>query len=425
MDGTAHAPYPMLASHSSLIIWMAVAVATVGLLFRPFRIPEYVWALGAAALLPLSGTVSFGTTWHAVAEGRDVYLFLVGMMVLAELARREGLFDWLALYAVRHAGGSGRRLFDLVFLVGTLVTVFLSNDATAVVLTPAVYAACKAARANPLPYLFVCAFIANAASFVLPISNPANLVVYGQHMPPLLQWLAQFALPSLAAIGATYLVLRWVHRREIAQPLVAAPAHRPLTDGGRLSALGVLFTGTVLLVTSALNGPLGLTTFCAGTLSVVAVAIRQRRSPLPLLRHVSWGVLPLVAGLFVLVEAVAQTGVIQSSASALQALANTSPHQASWLAGGAAALLSNVANNLPVGLAAGSLGQMADLPAQTRAALLVGVDLGPNLSVTGSLATMLWLMALRREGEHVSALDFLRVGALVMPPALIAALLLL
>ena len=153
-----------------------MAVATVGLLFRPFRIPEYVWALGAAALLPLLGAVSLDMTWGAVAEGRDVYLFLVGMMVLAELARREGLFDWLALYAVRHARGSGRRLFDLVFLVGTLVTVFLSNDATAVVLTPAVYAACRAARANPLPYLFVCAFVANAASFVLPISNPANLV---------------------------------------------------------------------------------------------------------------------------------------------------------------------------------------------------------------------------------------------------------
>ena len=149
----------MLASCSPFIIWAAVAVATVGLLFRPFRIPEYVWALGAAALLPLLGAVSLGTTWHAVAEGRDVYLFLIGMMVLAELARREGLFDWLALYAVRHAGGSGRRLFDLVFLVGTVVTVFLSNDATAVVLTPAVYAACKAARTNPLPYLFVCAFI--------------------------------------------------------------------------------------------------------------------------------------------------------------------------------------------------------------------------------------------------------------------------
>lgn len=415
----------MPLSFSPVIIWTAVAIATVGLLFRPFRIPEYVWALVAAALLPLSGALSVTATLGAVAEGGDVYLFLVGMMVLAELARREGLFDWLALYAVRHAGGSGRRLFDLVFLVGTLVTVFLSNDATAVVLTPAVYAACRAARANPLPYLFVCAFIANAASFVLPISNPANLVVFGTHMPPLLQWVAQFGLPSAAAIATTYLVLRWVHRREIAQPLAAAPAHRPLTEGGRMSALGVLFTGAVLLVTSALNGPLGLTTFCAGMLSMAAVAIRQRRSPLPLLRHVSWGVLPLVAGLFVLVEAVAQTGVIQTAANALQALARTSPQQANWVAGGAAALLSNVANNLPIGLAAGSLGQMAELPAQTRAALLIGVDLGPNLSVTGSLATMLWLVALRREGENVSALDFLRIGALVMPPALIAALLLL
>ena len=410
---------------SSLIIWAAVAIATVGLLFRPLRIPEYVWALAAAALLTLSGAVSAAMAWGAVAEGRDVYLFLVGMMALAELARREGLFDWLALYAVGHAGGSGRRLFDLVFLVGTLVTVFLSNDATAVVLTPAVYAACKTARANPLPYLFVCAFIANAASFVLPISNPANLVVYGAHMPPLLQWLGQFALPSLAAIGATYLVLRWVHRREIAQPLVVAPERRPLTEGGRLSAWGVLFTGSVLLLTSALNGPLGLATFCAGALSVAVVAIRQRSSPLPLLRHVSWGVLPLVAGLFVLVEAVAQTGVIQAAADALQAVAQSSPRQAGWLAGGVAAVLSNLANNLPVGLAAGSLGQIAELPAQTRAALLVGVDLGPNLSVTGSLATMLWLVALRREGEHVSALDFLRVGVLVMPPALIGALLLL
>jgi arsenical pump membrane protein len=113
------------------------------------------------------------------------------------------------------------------------------------------------------------------------------------------------------------------------------------------------------------------------------------------------------------------------AASALESLARTSPQQAGWLAGSAAALLSNLANNLRVGLAAGSLGQMADLPAQTRAALLIGVDLGPNLSVTGSLATLLWLVALRREGEHVSGLDFLRIGVLVMPPALLGALLLL
>jgi len=410
---------------SSMIIWAAVAVTIAGLLFRPFRIPEYVWAVAAALLLPLTGAVPVASFMGAVAEGQDVYLFLVGMMLLAELARREGVFDWLALYAVQHAAGSGRRLFDLVFLVGTVVTVLLSNDATAVVLTPAVYAACRVAGVTPLPYLFVCAFIANAASFVLPISNPANLVVFGAHMPPLLEWLKQFALPSLAAIAATYGVLRLLYRREIAQPISVSPPQQPLPPGGRLAAGGVVFTGTVLVVTSALNGRLGLMTLCAGLLSVAVVAMVQRRSPLPLLRHVSWSVLPLVAGLFVLVEAVAQTGVIQQAADGLETLSRSSTGHAGWVAGIAAALLSNVANNLPVGLAAGSVAQAADLPAQVRAALLVGVDLGPNLSVTGSLATLLWLVALRREGEHVGALDFLRVGILVMPPALIGALLLL
>ncbi len=415
----------MHAEASSIIIWAAVAVTIAGLLFRPLRIPEYVWAVAAALLLPLTGSLPVATFVGAVAEGQDVYLFLVGMMLLAELARREGVFDWLALYAVQHAAGSGRRLFDLVFLVGTVVTILLSNDATAVVLTPAVYAACRVAGVTPLPYLFVCAFIANAASFVLPISNPANLVVFGAHMPPLLEWLKQFGPPSLAAIAATYAVLRVLYRREIAQPISVSPAQQPLSRGGQLAAAGVVFTGTVLVVTSALNGRLGLMTFCAGLLSVAVVALAQRRSPLPLLRHVSWSVLPLVAGLFVLVEAVAQTEVIQQAADALETLARSSTSQAGWVAGVAAALLSNVANNLPVGLAAGSVAQAVDLPAQVRAALLVGVDLGPNLSVTGSLATLLWLVALRREGEHVGALDFLRVGILVMPPALIGALLLL
>src|SRR5437879_3718516 len=154
-------------------------------------------------------------------KGIDVYLFLTGMMLIAELARQEGLFDWLAALAVEHARGSPQRLFALVYAVGTLVTVLLSNDATAVVLTPAVYAAARAAGATPLPYLFACAFIANAASFVLPISNPANLVIFDGRMPPLLSWLAQFALPSVVSIGVTYLVLRLTQQGPLQREKIA------------------------------------------------------------------------------------------------------------------------------------------------------------------------------------------------------------
>lgn len=406
----------------SSLIWTVAAVATGGVILRPWRVPEYVWAVGAAVLLTVFGLVPLHTALAAVAEGGDVYLFLIGMMVLAELARQEGLFDWLAMYAVQHARGSGQRLFDLVFLVGVLVTVFLSNDATAVVLTPAVYAACRAAKAEPLPYLFICAFIANAASFVLPISNPANLVVFGSQMPPLLEWLRQFTLPSLAAIGLTYLVLRLAQRRQIRQPLATAIDVQPLSSGARLCALGIVLTGVLLLLTSALDRQLGLPTFCAGIATAGLIHLRQRRNPMPVLKGVAWGVLPLVAGLFVLVEAVAQTGVIEHLAHGLAALARSSETQASWSAGVVAAIAGNLMNNLPTGLIAGSVGHIVDLPARTTAALLIGVDLGPNLSITGSLATLLWLVAVRREGEHVGALDFLRLGALVMPPALIGAL---
>lgn len=415
----------MSTINPSWIIWSVAAVATAGVILRPWRVPEYAWALGGALLLTLLGLISPRAALDAVAKGGDVYLFLIGMMVLAELARQEGLFDWLARYAVRHAKGSGQRLFDLVFGVGTLVTVFLSNDATAVVLTPAVYAACKAAKAEPLPYLFICAFIANAASFVLPISNPANLVVFGSHMPPLLDWLRQFSLPSLAAIGLTYLALRLTQGRQLRRPLALDIETTPLPTGARLCAWGITATAAVLLTASALDVALGLPTFCAGLATAVLVHLSQRRSPWPVARQVSWGVLPLVAGLFVLVEAVAATGVIERLAQALAALAQASPTQASWAAGITVAIASNLMNNLPSGLIAGSIGQLVHVPGQTTAALLIGVDLGPNLSITGSLATLLWLVAIRREGEQVSAWRFLRLGVVVMPPALLGALLLL
>lgn len=414
-------PFPA----ASLALWGISALAILGILLRPWKLPEYVWAGGAALLLTATGLIPWQAALGAVGKGLDVYLFLIGMMVLAELARQQGLFDWLAMVAARHARGSARRLFDLVFLVGILVTVFLSNDATAVVLTPAVYAAARAAGARPLPYLFICAFIANAASFVLPISNPANLVVYGSQMPPLLDWLQRFTLPSLAAIGLTYLALRFSQRDALREPLRTDIVPQPLAAGARLTGIGILLTAAVLMLASALHADLGLPTFIAGLATAALIHLKQRLSPLPVLRHVAWGVLPMVAGLFVLVEGLARSGAIDALAQALLRLASDSAGGALWGAGIVAALASNVINNLPAGLIAGSVGQIADLPAQTAGALLIGVDLGPNLSITGSLATLLWLIAVRREGQHVGALRFLKLGAWVMPPALLGALLML
>lgn len=406
-----------------LITWTVAALATAGVVVRPFNLPEAIWAVAGAVLLVVLGLISIPDALTGVAKGTDVYLFLFGMMLLAEIAREEGLFAWLAAVATSHAKGSARRLFLLTYGVGTIVTIFLSNDATAVVLTPAVAAAVHTAKAEqPLPYLLICAFIANAASFVLPISNPANLVIYGSHMPPLLHWLPAYALPSVVSIAATYLVLRWTQRGALGQKIASDVPVPVLSGAGKTAAIGIGTTAIVLLAASALDIQLGPPTAVAGALTALVVLIRERKGPWLILKDISWGVLPLVAGLFVLVEALDKTGLIGIITTLLH---NAAQRSAIWAASGAGivvAVASNLVNNLPTGLIAGNAVQNADVPERIARAVLIGVDLGPNLSVTGSLATILWLTALRREGHAVSAGTFLKLGIIVMPPALLLAI---
>ncbi len=402
-------------------MWSIAAGTIAGILFRPRDWPEAVWACLGAGLLVLAGALTPRAAWQAVGKGTDVYLFLAGMMLLSELARREGVFDWLASHAVRAARGSRSRLFALIYAVGILVTVFLSNDATAVVLTPAVYAAIKKARTEALPYLLSCAFIANAASFLLPISNPANLVVYGKQLPPLLPWLKIFLLPSLVSIAVTFLVLRLIARRDLQGKAEDGTGITTLTPEGRRAAWGMALAVVVLMSASLLGLDLGLPTFAAAAIAI-AVAVRDNRNAvIAIVGDVSWSVLPMVAGLFILVEALNAAGALRDMGAALKTCSQLSPLAGSLSASFGVALLSNVMNNLPSGLLTGNALQTGILPNYIRHAVLIGVDLGPNLSVTGSLATILWLMALRREGEHVSAWTFLKAGALIMPTALFLA----
>jgi len=411
----------IVLDHASGLTWIVAGLATAGVIVRPWRLPEAIWAVAGAVLLILLGLMPWREALGAVAKGTDVYLFLIGMMLLAELARREGLFDTLAALAVHRARGSASGLFALVYGVGTVVTIFLSNDATAVVLTPAVYAAARAAKAEPLPYLFICAFIANAASFVLPISNPANLVLFGSHMPPLLNWLSRFALPSALSIAATFVVLRLALRNALRGELPRDTAVPPMRTGGWLTLYGIGLTAVVLLAASAFDIQLGLPTFLAGTLTAAGVLAGKRETPWPVLRGVSWSVLPFVAGLFVLVEGLNRTGIIAALVSLLEDWAYR-PARLAAVGGASVAIATNLMNNLPAGLIAGSVVSQASVPDAVPGALLIGVDLGPNLSITGSLATILWLLALRREGQAVWFWDFLKLGILVMPPALVLAL---
>jgi arsenical pump membrane protein len=419
---------PPETAHFVLPLIVAVSIALM--LTRPRGIPEVWWISGGALLLIVLRLVPLKLAGQAVAKGSDVYLFLTGMMLLSELAREQGVFDWVASVAVRGANGSCSRLFLLVYGVGTLVTIFMSNDATAVVLTPAILTAVRKAKVSPLPYLFVCALIANAASFVLPISNPANLVVFHTGMPPLGTWLADFGFPSLLSIVVTFFVMRFMFREDLCKSIDCEVEDTKLSGNGKLVLAGLALMIAVLLTASALKKDLGLPTCLAALVITAVVSIKARSNPINLAREVSWATLLLVAGLFVMVDAVESQGALNLTQQWLAWASHLGQNVGAFVVGFVVGIANNIVNNLPLGLIAGGTIQAAHAKGLLANAVLIGVDLGPNLSVTGSLATILWLLALRKDsGEEadeekleVSFWKFLKVGAIAMPVALFAAL---
>jgi len=402
----------------SLIVGISIAL----MLIRPRNIPEVYWIAGGVFLLLALRLVPLPLAGRAAAKALDVCLFLIGMMMLSELAREHGVFDWLSSVAVRSARGSCSKLFALVYGVGTIVTIFMSNDATAVVLTPAILTAVRKAKVQPLPYLFACAFIANAASFLLPISNPANLVVFHNQMPPLERWLLSYGVPSLLSIATTFITMRWFFRKELRATIENEVEAKPLRSEGILVLVGLAAMVAVLLTASSLGKDLGLPTCLAALAITAVVSIKARCNPLALAREISWATLALVVGLFVMVDAMESIGAMDYTRAWLTWAQTLGSTTGTLITGFAVGVANNVVNNLPLGLIAGSTLQAAHAKGLIADAVLIGVDLGPNLSITGSLATILWLIALRKEKFDVSFWDFLKVGMAAMPVALLASL---
>lgn len=402
------------------VLAITCAVVTVaGILVRPWRTAEWMWALGGAAAVVMLRLVSLPDAVRAVLSGANVYLFLTGILGLAELARRQGIFDWLAARALRAGGGSQHRLFALLFGVGVVVTAILCNDTTAVVLTSAVAAALHRAGLRALPYLYACALVAGAASFVLPMSNPANLVIFGSQLPALWPWLLAFFLPAIAAIAITYLMLMAQFRVHLSAPYDHGPPPARLSRSACVAAWSISIVALGIVAVNAAGGPVGLTAAIGLCLTLALVWPFDRPSPRVVVRSMAWGVLPLVAGLFVIVAALDAAGAVRAVHGGLLAIALLPGWGAHLAIGAAATIAANVFNNLPVALFAGTA--LAGQSASTTHAALVAIDLGPNLSVTGSLATILWLVVLRREHVRVTPWQFLLVSAIATIPALIAA----
>jgi arsenical pump membrane protein len=373
-----------------------------------------VAALGAGIVVA-AGALTAGQARDALGDLAPTAGFLAALLVLAEGCRREGLFDALGDRLGSGARGSPRRLLALVFAVAAGVTAVLSLDATVLLLTPVVLATAARLRVSPRPHAYAGAHLANSASLLLPVSNLTNLLAFHASGLSFTRFAALMAAPWVGAIAVEWVVLRQVFDTELRRSVRAAhvsPAPLP-----RVAVAVVALT----LAGFCLSSLAGIEPVWVAVAGAAVLAIRTRAHPSAIVRAASPEFVVFVLGLGVIVAAAARHGLGDAVRWALPA-GDSLPE----LLGVAcvAAGLANLVNNLPATLilvpaAVAAGGHAAVL------AVLIGVNVGPNLTYTGSLATLLWRRVLRHGEEEASLREFVRLGLLTVPAAIVVAVCLL
>ena len=408
-----------------MYFWVGTIIFVITLaviIIRPRRISEALAAAAGAGLLVLLGYVHPANAIEAIYSQWNLYGFFLGLMIVSAIAEEAGVFEMLATSAGRWARGSSLRLYLAVFAIGAVITAFLTNDATALILTAVVYALVSRLRLPVLPFMFACTFIADSASFLLPVSNPVNVLVMdsfgGGGLGTFLRYLL---LPSLFCIVFNTGLFVWLFRRDLRhaynpQDLLPFKPDHPHYFRFILISLGLIAAAYV--AASALQMPLSFIALSGAALLLTGSAWYRHLDFAKLRKEISWSLFIFVTGMFLIIKAVENLGITVAFGNALLHLAGNNPFRTVLLVAGGSALGSNLINNLPMALVmVSALTKIGITQANLHLvyATILGADLGPNLTTVGSLATMLWLLILRRKGLDISSLEYFKLGLMVVP----------
>lgn len=410
----------------ALLAGVILASTLLLILIRPKDISEAWWAVLGGICVLAFGLVPLREAAGIVAETHDALFLLLGMMALSAAADRAGFFDRAASLAARAGGGSVRKLYVMVFLVGTAVTVVLSLDATAIVLTPIVYGMVVRLRLRPLPFVFACTYTANTASLFLPVSNLTNLLAYNAFDLGFVRFAAVMLIPATLAVAANLLVFLVLFRGDL---IGGYDEDAPFEVGNpaffRLATWGVVAVLVGFFVAPILGFSIGLIALVGGAAVVAVARLFGWVSLREVSAEVSWGLFALVIGLFVVVRAAEDAGLTATIGDALSLAGEGSGLLEILAVATGAALGSNLVNNLPMVVmvinGAGPLLESGGAGTAVVYAALLGTNVGPNLTIVGSLATLIWLAIVRGRGVQVSAKDYLKIGAVSTPFILLAA----
>ena len=382
---------------------------------RPKGWPEAAAAVPAAALLVALGAVTPAQAWEQTRTLLPVVGFLAAVLVLARLCADDGLFTAAGDLVARACHGSPVRLLGGVFAVASVTTAVLSLDATVVLLTPVIFASAARVGARARPHVYATAHLANSASLLLPVSNLTNLLAFTASGLTFTRFAVLMAPAWLLVIGLEYAVFRRFFRADLVlrggPPPLGEPVPMP-----RFTLVVVALTLAGFAVTS-LAGANPAWAALGGATVLGARALARRRTTG---RDLVGAAAPLfclfVLALGVVVKAVVDNGLDRAAGWVLPAGAGL---PALLAVAAVAAVLANAINNLPAILAL--LPIVATGGPGPVLAALIGVNVGPNLTYAGSLATLLWRRILHDHGTDADLRTFTRLGLWTVPLTLVAA----
>jgi arsenical pump membrane protein len=394
-------------------IAVALLAAVLGFaVARPRRLPEAVAAVPAAALVVILGLVPWSSAWSQLVALGPTVGFLAAILVLAHLCADAGVFAYLGVVAARVSRGSPRRLLGVVFILASLVTAALSLDATIVLLTPVVFATAAGLGVRARPHVYACTHLANSASLLLPVSNLTNLLAFAASGLTFVGFAKLMALPWLAVICVEYVVFRRFFATDLSTP------SRPSRVDDVRPPVFALCVLAATLVGFAAAEPIGVHPAWVAAAGALVLAtprlVREPRRARSIALEANPAFCAFVFALGVVVLAVRQHGLDE-------VMAHLVPHAADLpgllVVALLAAVLANLVNNIPATLVL--------IPAVMHSpglvlAVLIGVNVGPNLTYVGSLATLLWRRVLHAHDVRPAIADFTVLGVLTVPASVVA-----
>jgi arsenical pump membrane protein len=388
---------------------LAVAILIISLLvavIRPLGLSEAVIAVPGAVLVVLTGIVS----WHAALDRLEAIGptvgFLAAILVFGHLCAEAGVFDYLGTRAALASGGRPRRLLALVVVLAASVTAVLTLDATVVLLTPVVLTTVQRMRIANRPHAYACTHLANSGSLLLPVSNLTNLLAFAASGLSFGHFAALMVLPWVLACTIEWVGLRTFFARDLPAEPVDNDADLPAAPRYALGVLALTVVGFVMTSSVDVNPAWAA---LGGCLLLLVPRLRHGGvSVRRLVGEASPGFCLFVLALAVIVEGVTKHGL----GNVLRHLMpDTTTVGALLLAAFLAAAVANLLNNLPATLALIPI--VTGQPALVLA-VLIGVNVGPNATYPGSLATLLWRRLLPADAKP-NAAQFHLLGILTVP----------